>query len=93
MSSSTDPRTGNGYADFGTDPRIDGKVGEVDNVYGKKNAKDAVAKIVLSFLKDIERQRLAEHDDEDEEKKRKRPASDSPEQAGKVVKVQASDFF
>ncbi|CZS93532.1 hypothetical protein WAI453_001061 [Rhynchosporium graminicola] len=47
----------NGYADFGADPRIDGKVGEVKDVYGKKAAKEQVAKLVLDFLGDIERQR------------------------------------
>lgn len=57
----------NGYADFGSDPRIDGKVGEVKNVFGKKNAKEEVAKIVLLFMQDIERQKMAELDDEDEE--------------------------
>ncbi|KAH7418444.1 hypothetical protein BKA64DRAFT_717168 [Cadophora sp. MPI-SDFR-AT-0126] len=49
-----------GYADFGDDPRVDGKVGKVENVYGKKNAKEAVARLVILFLKDIERQRMGE---------------------------------
>ncbi|KAG4444063.1 hypothetical protein IFR05_000416 [Cadophora sp. M221] len=49
----------NGYADFGHDPRIDGKVGKVENVHGKKAAKEQVARLVVLFLRDIERQRLA----------------------------------
>lgn len=82
---------GDGYADFGGDPRIDGKVGEVKNVHGKKNAKDEIARRVFSFLKDIERQRLAahEHEDEEEDKKRKRSDTGSPEQVAKTAKVQA----
>ncbi|KAH6719762.1 hypothetical protein BKA61DRAFT_472611 [Leptodontidium sp. MPI-SDFR-AT-0119] len=52
----------NGYADFGHDPRIDGKIGEVENVYGKKSAKEQVAKLVVLFLRDIERQRLAKEE-------------------------------
>lgn len=45
------------YADFGGDPTVNGKVGEVNNVYGKKNAKEQCAAIVYKFLKDIERHR------------------------------------
>jgi hypothetical protein len=47
----------NGYAHFNGDPRISGKVGAVESVFGKLNAKEEIAKEVLSFLKDIERQR------------------------------------
>lgn len=54
----------NAWADFGGEQRIDGKVGEVSNVHGRKNAKEAVARLVVSFLQDIEKQRLAEYDDE-----------------------------
>lgn len=61
----------NVYADFGPDPRIEGKVGEVKDVYGKKNAKEQSAKLVVQFMKDIERQRSAtrevEFEDETEE--------------------------
>jgi hypothetical protein len=46
------------YADFGDDPLIEGKVGEIQNVFGKKNAKEQCARRVFSFLKDIQRQRL-----------------------------------
>lgn len=45
------------WADFGYDPRIEGRVGMVRSVFGKKTAKEEVAKIVISFLRDIERQR------------------------------------
>lgn len=48
----------NAWAEFG-DARIQGRVGENRNVHGKKNARDHVAKEVYTFLKDIERQRLA----------------------------------
>lgn len=47
-----------GYADFGSDPWIVGKVGEFRDIYGKKKAKEVCAKIVWLFLKDIERQRV-----------------------------------
>ena len=77
----------NGYADFGSDPRIEGKVGEVKDIYGRKNAKEEVAKLVLSFMKDIERQRVTEIDDED--KKRKRDPTSLPEVVVKHVKVSA----
>jgi hypothetical protein len=56
----------NGYAHFSGDPRIQGKVGEVKNVFGKGNAKEQIAKEVFSFLKAIERQRI-EMEDADEE--------------------------
>ncbi|KAH7360773.1 hypothetical protein BKA65DRAFT_591775 [Rhexocercosporidium sp. MPI-PUGE-AT-0058] len=57
----------NGFADFGNDPRIDGRVGEVKNVHGKKAVKEQVARLVLMFLRDIERQRLEEQNAREEE--------------------------
>jgi len=66
-----------GHAHFGGDPRIVGKFGPVQNVFGQKRAKEEIAKELVSFLKDIERQRLEQH--ESEEKKRKR-SSDSSQQ-------------
>ncbi len=48
----------NCYADFSGDPRVDDKVGEIKNVYGKKNAKEESAKLVIQFLRDIQRQRM-----------------------------------
>ncbi|PBP28658.1 hypothetical protein BUE80_DR000366 [Diplocarpon rosae] len=71
----------NGFADFGMDPRIDGRVGEVKNVFGKKQAKEAVAKLVYSFLKDIENQR------NEEDKKRKRSPDSPPDSTTKVTKI------
>lgn len=41
----------NGYADFGSDPRIPDHIGHVYNIYGKKNAKLEIAKQVIAFLK------------------------------------------
>lgn len=49
------------YADFGGDPRIEGKIGEVFNIYGQKNAKEKCAQEVLSFLRDIEKQRKEQY--------------------------------
>jgi hypothetical protein len=49
------------YADFGGDPRIEGKVGEVFNIYGQKNAKEKCAEKVLSFLRHIEKQRKEQY--------------------------------
>lgn len=74
------------YADFGGDPRIDGKVGVVRGIYGQKKAKEACAELVVSFLKDIERQRS--QNEEEEDRKRKRSPS-SPEAERKTVKVDA----
>jgi hypothetical protein len=45
-----------GYAHFNGDPRIDGKIGEVSEIFGQKNAKEMIASELFSFLKDIERQ-------------------------------------
>ncbi|KAF7930710.1 hypothetical protein BELL_0604g00090 [Botrytis elliptica] len=47
------------YADFGSDPRIDGPVGKLTNIYGRNRAKEACAKEVFMFLKAIERSREA----------------------------------
>ena len=47
-----------GYAEFPDEPSVDGPVGKVENVYGKKSAKEAVARLVVLYLKDIERQRM-----------------------------------
>ncbi|KAI1002805.1 hypothetical protein K3495_g5399 [Podosphaera aphanis] len=49
----------NAHADFGADPRIDGPVGIVRNIYGKKKAKEEVAKIIVPFMKNIEKLRLS----------------------------------
>ncbi|KAF5873932.1 uncharacterized protein Bfra_005399 [Botrytis fragariae] len=48
------------YADFGSDPRVDGPVGKLTNIYGKQKAKEACAKEVFKFLKAIERSREAD---------------------------------
>ena len=78
-----------GYAHFNGDPRIEGKIGQIRSVFGKDNAKEQIATEVLSFLKDIERQRMEmEHDvDEDcKKRKRERVSSALDENAGKLVK-------
>lgn len=91
-----------GYAHFSGDPRITGKVGEVSNIYGQKKAKELIAQELLSFLKDIERQRM-----EQDLAKRKRKSSsagssvgsvheDLATQAAKIIrsdKPHAADFF
>ena len=45
----------NGYATFPNEPGLPKKIGEVRNIFGKKNAKEQVAKGVLEVL-----QKLAE---------------------------------
>jgi hypothetical protein len=80
-----------GYAHFNGDPRIEGKVGEVFDVFGQKNAKEKIAEEVFSFLKEIERQRTALSEDAEEDRKRKR-SMESPEvgnTSGKAIKAQA----
>lgn len=93
------------YADFGDDPSIEGKVGQVMNIFGKKNAKEAVAKIAYAFLKDIERQRLkqfeeqqanepdfisfSDNDEEDVRKRKRATESGSPLVESKAIKVEA----
>ncbi|ESZ97637.1 hypothetical protein SBOR_1981 [Sclerotinia borealis F-4128] len=69
-----------GYADFGSDPRILGKVGEFRDIYGKKKAKEVCAKEVWSFLKDTERQRLEGIEDSGIEKKRTK--KETPQEQG-----------
>lgn len=59
-----------GYAFFPGNPIIEGKVGEVSNVYGKDNAKLEIAEEVYKFLKDIERQRGEQLDVDDRKRKR-----------------------
>jgi hypothetical protein len=63
-----------GYAFFPDNPIIEGKIGEVSNVYGKDNAKLEIAEVVYKFLKDIERQRGEQLDIDD--RKRKRSSED-----------------
>jgi hypothetical protein len=91
----------NGYAHFGGDPRIDGPIGEVKAVYGQKNAKEAIAEELVSFLKSIEKHRLEQQEADD--RKRKRGSGDESvhedleTQAAKAIKggekTVASDFF
>ena len=44
-----------GYAHFNGDPRIDGKLGEVEGIFGQKNAKEMIAEELYAYLKAIER--------------------------------------
>ncbi|KAH8595693.1 hypothetical protein B0O99DRAFT_686679 [Bisporella sp. PMI_857] len=89
-----------GYAHFPGDPRIEGKIGEVTDIYGQKNAKEKIAAILWSFLKDIERQRLEKHEEkeeeeEEEEEDRKRKRSQTPgedQNTGKVIKVEEQNL-
>lgn len=76
-----------GYAHFGGDPRIVGKFGPVQNVYGQKRAKEEIAKELVSFLKDIERQRLEQHEIEERKRKRSSDSSQQEEPAEEVVKM------
>ena len=46
-----------GYAHFDGDPRVSGKVGEFVEIYGRKRAKEACAKEVLTFLESMAAQR------------------------------------
>ena len=82
-----------GYAHFVGDPRIEGKVGEAKSVFGKSNAKEQIAMEVLSFLRDIERQRREKENKEAEEDDRKRKRESInyaiEETSGKLVKVKA----
>lgn len=64
-----------GYAHFAGDPRIDGPVGMVKGVFGQKNAKEAIAQELVSFLKSIEKHRIEQQEADD--KKRKRESIDS----------------
>ncbi|KAA8568420.1 hypothetical protein EYC84_007453 [Monilinia fructicola] len=84
-----------GYADFGSDPRVLGKVGEFSDIYGKKKAKEVCAKHVWSFLKDIEKQRLESiagaGADADVEKKRKREETSLSESPNGEISVIAGN--
>jgi len=64
------------YADFDSDPRIEGKIGEVENVYGKKNAKEESAKLTVLFLQEIEKKKNKMYEEED--RKRNRDAASLP---------------
>ncbi|KAH8658659.1 hypothetical protein BGZ60DRAFT_383316 [Tricladium varicosporioides] len=91
-----------GYAHFNGDPRIEGRVGECKNVYGKHKCKETIAEEVLTFLKNIEKHRSEMYQAED--KKRKRGFDETthgtvPTQATegmkreKPAKPTAADFF
>ena len=47
-----------GYAHFGSDPRVEGRVGEFRDIYSRKKAKDECARLVLHFLQGMEELRL-----------------------------------
>ena len=49
------PNIINGYASFPNEPGLPKEIGEVRNIYGKKNAKEEIAKAVWEVL-----QKLAE---------------------------------
>jgi len=68
----------NGHAHWPNDPRISGKVGEVTNVYGQKNAKEMIAQEVFAFLTDIERQRTSKDEDRDKDAKVENTDVDEP---------------
>ncbi|CAD6501673.1 BgTH12-01923 [Blumeria graminis f. sp. triticale] len=50
------------YVDFGNDHRVKGVIGEINNIYGKKNAKEELAKIVVEFLRVFEKERFERMD-------------------------------
>ncbi|CAG8971508.1 hypothetical protein HYALB_00002093 [Hymenoscyphus albidus] len=77
-----------GYAHFAGDPRIDGPVGMVKGVFGQKNAKEAIAQELVSFLKSIEKHRTEQQ--EAEEKKRKRESMDSVHEDLAVLAAKAA---
>jgi hypothetical protein len=64
----------NGFAHFRGDPRIDGPIGEVRNIFGRKDAKEAIAQELVSFLKSIEKHRREQQELDD--RKRKRESGD-----------------
>jgi len=76
----------NGHAHFGGDPRIVGKIGIVQNIFGQKKAKEEIAQELVSFLKDIERQRLEQHEIEERKRKRDSGSSQPDESAEKMLK-------
>ncbi|KUJ21039.1 uncharacterized protein LY89DRAFT_715327 [Mollisia scopiformis] len=80
-----------GYADFAGHPRFgdEGKVGNVANVVGKKNAKEALAKQVFVFLKGIEANRLKQYEEEDKKRKRSPASSQTEVSSASAVGVQA----
>jgi len=47
-----------GYAHFGSDPRVEGRVGEFRDIYSRKKAKDECSRLVLLFLQGMEELRL-----------------------------------
>lgn len=49
------PTLWSGWAEFPGEPRIDGKVAEFQNIFGKKNAKEHCQLGVLRFLEDLQR--------------------------------------
>lgn len=74
-----------GYARFKDNPKIvDDKIGFVRNAFGQKRAKEEIAKEVVAFLKDIERQRLEmpveEEGEGEEDRKRKREEDSSQDE-------------
>ncbi|KAE8451230.1 hypothetical protein EG329_004394 [Mollisiaceae sp. DMI_Dod_QoI] len=80
-----------GFADFAGDPRFgdEGKVGHVKGVFGKKNAKEEIAKNVHAFLKGVEADRLRMYEEEDKKRKRSSSSSKNEEISGAVIKVEA----
>jgi hypothetical protein len=79
----------NGYAHFRGDPRIDGPIGEVNNVYGRKDAKEAIAEELVSFLQSIEKHRREQQELDD--RKRKRESGD--ESVHEDLEAQAAQAF
>lgn len=51
-----------GWADFGSESVIDGKIGEVKTVFGKKQTKEQIASRTLLFLRGIEKHRREQFD-------------------------------
>lgn len=64
-------------AEFGNGSRISKKVGCVENVFGKTNAKEASAKLIVGFLLDIERQKSEIYEEEDRKLKEESASSGS----------------
>lgn len=77
-----------GFAHFHGDPRIDGKFGEVSDIFGQKNAKEKIAEEIVLFLKDIERQREEHFDDQDRKRKRSQDDPDSEDKKEKSAKLE-----
>jgi hypothetical protein len=53
------------HANFGPHPQIRGPVGQVHNVFGRRNAKEQSAKLSLVFLQDIEAKRHKREEEDD----------------------------